>query len=149
MTFEQTRDIDLIRRIVSHPRQFPTLAKYLGDDIYQRFADEKICLVARDQDEPFGLCILCPVNKLSAEIHVCLLPQAWGAKGVIAAIECIDWIWANTPFRRLIGLIAADNPLAIRWAAKVGMTQTGMREKSLIKEGIPRDVVVMEVEKTL
>jgi len=57
------------------------------------------------------------------EINAAFLPKYRGEYAVKAAKEAFAWIWANTPFRRIIADI--EIPHVSRFAAMCGMVRIG------------------------
>jgi hypothetical protein len=83
--------------------------------------------------------MLHPQTSVCWEIHTVLLPCAWGARGMQAALELPDWIWERTTCRRIVTHVPSNNRLALRFAKEAQMTQYGINEKSYLKNGVLLD----------
>lgn len=57
------------------------------------------------------------------EINVAFLPEHRGEFAVESARQAFEWIWGNTPFRRIIANIKL--PHVERFAEKCGMVKSG------------------------
>ncbi len=148
LRFERTRDYELVRSIVTHPRIWP----WHADDSSPRPAEfepprEAFYLAVRDGDELLGLIALVDYDRQSWEAHSCLLPHSWGERARRVYAEGIAWIWRNTPKTRIIGPIRADNRLSLRIAERSGMKPVGIRRGATRKQGKYHDSIVMEIRK--
>jgi RimJ/RimL family protein N-acetyltransferase len=96
-----------------------------------------------DGGELLGLWMFTPQNAVCWEIHTCLLPCAWGRRAGEAARRMAEWVWANTPCRRLVTAIPAYNRLALRFAEAAGMRRWGLNERSFLKHGELQDQILL------
>lgn len=138
MTFERTRDWELVKQIVTHPKVYP----YISDDFspkpeaWEPVKEEVVIYVlVRDGEELLGLWIFVPLNGVCMDVHTCLLPNAYGHKAVEAAKEMAVWLWENTACHRLVTEVPASNPLARRFAERAGMVEFGCNPRSFLKRG--------------
>jgi RimJ/RimL family protein N-acetyltransferase len=83
----------------------------------------------------FGLLIGIPVNCITYDVHIALLPEARGMAKIICE-EAIDWIFNATdkPIR-LIASIPEFNKYAIKLATDTGMEFIGINKMSFLKNG--------------
>lgn len=138
ITLERTRDMELVRQIVTHPSVYgrssddsaPPPDKFMPVD-----SEAVYWIVARDDGELLGAWMLHPHNMICYEIHTCLWPCAYGPRALIAADGVRKWIWNNTPCRRIITNVPEDNRIALRFALRAGMKVFGFNEKSIMKHG--------------
>lgn len=151
MTFERSRDWELIKRIVTHPKVYP----FISDDFsasrdqWEPIKDESIWyVVVRDGEEALGLWAFIPENAICWKVHTCLLPAAWGAKARKAAEELAPWLWANTPCLRVITDVPEDNRLAFHFALVVGMKEFGVNPKSYMKHGRLHDQIMLGISRS-
>jgi len=79
----------------------------------------------RDGGEAIGLFILCPKNAATFEIHVCMMPAAYGQLARQAMRDAFAWTWRNTSRSRVIGEIPETNRLALKYAMNCGMRMCG------------------------
>jgi hypothetical protein len=58
-----------------------------------------------------------------------------------------EWIWHNTPCRRLITNVPADNRLAFQFALSAGMEPYGKNEDSFLKGGKLLDQICLGISR--
>ena len=148
--FERSTDYALIRGILTHKSVFP----HLCDDFspaavdYRPIESDAIWyLVAWDGNALLGLWMLVPQNGICWEIHTALLPHAWGDRAHRAAIAVQDWIWQNTPCRRIVTNVPTDNRVAYRFAIAAGMEVYGTNEASFLKNGRLQDQICLGISR--
>ena len=137
--FARSRDYDLIRGILTHPRVYDKITDDCspGRDDYRPVEHDAVWyVIARQDGEVLGLWMLVPQNGVCWEIHTALLPRAWGELALEAARQLTDWIWANTPCRRIVTNVPSTNRLALRFAIKAGMKIYGVNFASYLKRGV-------------
>ena len=148
MTFERTTDLELVRQIITNPACYRRMANDQAPPLshFQAVRQDGIeYIVARENHEPVALFLL--VSLLlgtSPEVHFCFSPQCWGRTREVA-LGFLTWVWANTPYRRLIGPVPAYNRLALRLALAVGFRQFGVEKHAVQKHGKPYDRILLEV----
>ncbi len=147
---ERSQDYALIRGIMTHPRVYP----HLRDDAspaaadFQPIESEALCyLVAWDANELLGLWLLVPLNAVCWEIHTALLPNAWGDRARRASDVMLAWVWGNTPCRRIVTHVPADNRLAYHFALAAGMHVFGIDEQSFLKGGRLLDQICLGINR--
>jgi RimJ/RimL family protein N-acetyltransferase len=138
LSFERTHDMDLVKRIMSHRKVYP----HVSDDgcpareEFVPIAHPAIWYVSvLDDGGVIGLFVFSPQNTVCWEVHTCLLPTAWGGRATEAARGVIEWIWANTPCRRIVTTVPANNRLALHLAERAGLEQFGVNAESWLKKG--------------
>lgn len=153
--FERSTNYELIRQIITHER----IWGYLSDDGSPPREDFEPLesnfvwyVIACDVDdagggEILGLWMFFPHNTVCWEVHTCLLPIAWGERGQAAAKMLPDWIWRNTPCRRIVTNVPTYNRLALHFAFKAGMKMYGVNPDSYLKDGILRDQMCLGISK--
>jgi len=152
--FERSFDYHLIRAIMTHNRIYP----HITDDYspppekYRPIENDMMWYVlVRDiypdagNEEILGCWVLHPHNTICWEIHTCLLPNAWGERGQQAARLLPQWIWENTPCRRIITNVPTTNRLALHFAFKAGMKAFGVNEASYLKNDKLCDQVMLGI----
>ena len=135
MTFTRTRDLELIRSIATHPKVWPTL----GDDLvvdpeqWTPVLHDGIWYVLVEEDGRVrGMFIFFPENSVCWQVHVCMLPEAWGASAR-AMKEVFVWLWRQTPCLRITGSVPVWNAPAIHCALRAGMEPFGVNRHSSLK----------------
>jgi RimJ/RimL family protein N-acetyltransferase len=137
VTFERTRDRELIKRVLTDEAIYP----HIGDDdapepeAFEPQSDPRVWWVlARDGGEILGLFLFLPQSRVCFECHVSMLPAA-RKRGIAAGRAVIPWFCGQTGCRRLVATIAETNPRAIRYAQACGFRVMGRNERSWIKGG--------------
>lgn len=150
--FERTFDMTLVREIVTEPRIY----RNVRDDgspareSFQAIDSPAIWYVlALDGEELLGMWMMHPHNFICYEVHTCLLRSAFfvPGRGDAAAAQFIEWVWRNTPCRRLITNVPDYNWAARRFAERAGMTQFGVNERSFQKDGRLYDQIELGISK--
>ncbi len=150
MTFQRTRDWALVKWIATHPMIWPNITDDFAPepaDWKPRTDEEIIYLIARDGDEVLGMFIFFPDNPVCWDVHVCMLPSAWGPRSLAAFLEMFQWVWANTNCMRIVGAVPKWNRRAALFALKAGMECFGINRKSHKKYGTLHDMALFGVSK--
>jgi RimJ/RimL family protein N-acetyltransferase len=144
--FERTADLDLVCRVMTHPKVY----RGLVDDNSPPAADFRpaehpsiwYVTVYRDEDL-LGLWMLVPENSICWHIHTALLPNAWGETALCAANYFKAWLWENTTCQRLITAVPETNRIALRFAQKTGMKEYGRNPRSFLRRGKLIDQILL------
>jgi RimJ/RimL family protein N-acetyltransferase len=147
---ERSTDYALIRGIMTHPAIYQHLtddASPAAEDFRPIENDGLWYLVAWEGNELLGLWMLVPHNAVCWEIHTALLPDAWGTQARRAAVVMLDWVWRNTPCRRIVTNVPADNRLAFHFALEAGMEPYGTNEASFLKNGRLFDQICLGISR--
>lgn len=148
ITFERSFNYGLIRAILTHKAIWPHISDDSSPaaDDYRPIESEAFWYVlVRDCDEVLGLFLFAPQNGVCWEVHTALLPHAWGDRAMQAALELPEWIWENTPCRRIVTNVPEYNKLALNFALDAGMRPYGRNEKSWLKGGRLWDQVCLGI----
>lgn len=156
ITFERSQDYELIRSILTHEKIYPHISDDGSPPREEYRPIESLVvwyvLVWSNTEAPafrelLGLWMFVPQNAVCWEVHTALLPAAWGPRGQQAARMLPDWIWANTPCRRIVTNVPETNRLALHFAAKAGMKVYGVNQKSWMKDGVLCDQICLGLSK--
>lgn len=104
-------------------------------------------LLASDDEGILGLFCLTQENTICWQVHVMMLPFAWGQMTTEATKNMFEWVWKHTECKRLVGSIPADNPLTIGLALRTGMEQFGINHKSFQRKGKLHDQVLFGISR--
>ena len=138
ITVERTRDYELIRRVMTNPRIYPSITDDFSASAtdFQPVCDDRlIYLAAKDGQTFLGIMLFAPENGIELRVHHFFLPIAWGKPALEAVRVGIEWIWANTRYKRLFGKTPAFNRLALRFAKRVRFQVCGIDIASIQKDG--------------
>lgn len=145
--YEWTTDNEFITKCLTHPSLWR-----LGTDDAMIGVNPNIFFPPIDgityvKAGNYGLLIGVPVNHITLDVHVALLPEAKG-KAVDISKSAIKWIFDNSDkVLRLIASIPQYNHLAIKLAEKVGMELIGTNSKSFMKNGVLYDQLLFGISK--
>lgn len=147
--FKRTWDTKLVESIVTHPK----LYRHVTDDHSPRPEDWRApvdprvwYVLAYDGDELLGLYLV--LEDLDAwEIHVCLLPRAWGETALRASREIGPWLFRQSECPRLECAIREDNRLALRLALRAGFRVIDRLPSSWLQDGRAYDRMVLSLDR--
>jgi hypothetical protein len=145
MSIERTHNIDLIRKIVSHPRALPSVSDDASPlpENWTPDTEKDIYLLARDSHGALlGLFGLNKQNSVCYHWHVVMLPAGYGESGRLAAKEFFDWVWKHTECIRLVGEVPKFNHLAFWFALRVGMKIFAVNPSSYLRFGKLHDMIL-------
>lgn len=150
MTFERTKDYDLIRKIVTEEKIYAQIS----DDFSPKPEDwqpikhpDVTYVLAKESDEIFALFALIPDNHICWKAHPCLLPKAFGRKSRDITAGFLEWLWKNTPCLRLIAEVPKFNSIVQKYARDCGMVEFGVNESSLMKGGTLHDQILFGISR--
>jgi hypothetical protein len=103
-------------------------------------------VAAHDGDEYLG-CFLFEQRGICFEVHTCLLPSCGPFRAVRAARGVVEWIWQNTPARRIITNVPAFNRGAYKLARLAGLQEFGANQSSFQRGGELYDQILLGVSK--
>jgi len=147
MTFARTRDLALVRAVLTHESQVRMSSEDATDvATWSPVEDERIWYIeARDAVELVGIFTLIPQNSVCFEIHAAILPHAWGERSHEAARGVFVWMFANSPARRIVASIPGYNQLALKLAKDAGMRAFGRNPRSFLKHGKLHDQILLGI----
>jgi len=140
ISVERIRDPGLVIQAVTHPRVWP----HSSDDFSPPPDEIGRCIDVANHiyvgcwavDEYLGCYLFVPINRILYDVHTMLLPSAWGATGNRCAEATLKWVWDNLPSKRLTTSVPDNNPLALRYARRVGFEDYGYSPRSIQKGGV-------------
>lgn len=135
VVYEQTQDECFINHCLTHPAVWRVGTDDVLSNVNPKLFFTQIDGVLYIKAGEYGILIGRPVNYISFEVHVALLPEARG-KAVDICKGAMQWLFSkSTRPLRLIASIPEYNKLAIRLARKVGMEFIGINKLSFQKDG--------------
>jgi RimJ/RimL family protein N-acetyltransferase len=147
---ERTFDLPLVRRLATDPAIFPFVSDdhHSDPEKWQPLESEIVRqLVASDDQGYFGFGIFIPDTWTAWKAHIGFLPRSYGEKAHTSFRKMLDWMWANTEARRIVGEISVENRKAIHFAKRCGFKEYGVNEKSKLKGGVLLDQVCLGISK--
>lgn len=133
--YEQTEDEDFINHCITHPAAWNSGTDDALHGVNPRLFFARIDGILYVKCGDYGLLLGRPVNYISFDVHVALLPKARG-KAVDICKGAMQWLFRQSerPLR-LTTSIPEYNKLAIRLAHEVGMEFIGINKLSFQKNG--------------
>ena len=86
-------------------------------------------------------------NGITRDVHSAILPSARGKRAIELGKESIQWVWDNTPVRKLMTWIPAYNTPAYAFARRCGFEIEGRLTDSWQKDGKLYDQILCGLRK--
>lgn len=134
----RTTDAAWIKEVMTHPRIWPRISddhSPAPEDFEPILHEGLYYLSPEHRGAPVGVFFFHAHSVVCWEIHTCILPEFWGPPAVLAARAAMLWMVDNTACRKIITHVPDDNPVAHRYARRVGMTDEGVNRASFLKGG--------------
>lgn len=148
MQLTRTHDMELVERLMRHPRVWPHLHDDGTPEDWKPIDHEAIYwMLVTVAGAPLGVFLVHPVNSFCFEMHTCLWPELWGVQAHRAALLLGDWVFSDTVCRKMITNVPAYNRRALRFAKAGGMRQEGINRASFMRRGEMLDQIVLGVTK--
>lgn len=148
VSFERTRDLALVRSIVTHPRVYRGVLSDFAPtpEAYQPPDNESYWyLIPKRLNVPLGVFVFVPQSPVWWEAHMALLPQAWGEAAEISK-AMVAWLAQHTSCRKITAHVPQYNRLMIHLAKRIGMTHVGVNTRSVRKNGTLHDQQIFGLE---
>jgi RimJ/RimL family protein N-acetyltransferase len=133
-SFEIESDIEIIKKVITsdNNRAWSFEDGQVPEGWQPRM--DGILYIANYRHDVFaGLIGLVEISIDTVEAHVLYLPSVYG-HAVETGKHCMEWIWKNTEYRKLMAPVVDNNELAHRFLAKLGFTKIGTIEKKWKKD---------------
>ena len=147
---ERSKDPQAIKKLATDPAIFPHICDDFSSnpqDWQPPLEDQVITLLAKDDAGYFGFGIFLPSTWVCYQAHIGFLPRSYGGEALEAFREMLDWMWAYTQARRIVGEVCSENRRAIRFAERAGFSFYGVNKKSRLRGGMLRDQVCLGISK--
>jgi RimJ/RimL family protein N-acetyltransferase len=152
IVFTRTHDLDIVQRVLTHPKIYDHISDDLSPDVSQYRPPDHPAMwyvlvhdLEDNRPELLGCFVFHPQNGVCWEVHTALLPNSWGERAHEAADLLPEWIWTNTPCRRIVTNVPTTNRLALAFAIRAGMRIYGINEASYLKNGMLCDQVCLGI----
>jgi len=139
LTFERTREWELVRQIATHPK---VLARNLGrfspsPDDWEPEQDDRVWYVLAKSDGGSVLGMSSSTRKIRffGAPTVASCRRVGENKRLNAYQEACSWLWANSSCLRIIGSIPECNSLALGIALKCGMDKWESTPRAIKRAG--------------
>lgn len=145
IVFKRTFDMELVRRIMTHPAIYEGIADDFypaADNFLPMESPNLYYMVAKAGEETLGLYITHPINRVLWELHHALYPRAYRRRGAEIAKAFEEWLFGMTPCVRAMGFTPACNRLALRYAVQNGMELVGVNRQCYMKRGKLWDQII-------
>lgn len=143
MTFERTRDYELVRAIVTHPQVYrPEL---LSDQAPRpeewRASPELFYLLVREAGEALGVFVFAPETPERWDGHIAMRPAAWG-RSTRFCRGMVRWLAEHTACRELVARVPAYNRACLALMRRLDWTAAGIEPASIRRGGVLFDQFV-------
>ena len=106
-------------------------------------------IMALPEDRPIGVIGLCKIDDIhhTAEYGILIGEREYRSKGYAreASYELFQMAFTTIGLRRLYLTVFKNNYNAIHLYRKLGFSQEGVMRKHIVKDGVPRDVLIMAI----
>ncbi len=146
MKIYRTRDMEIVRAIMSNPAIFP----HIHDDSVTEcdpVDHDGFHWMLVDDGEPAGVFLVHAMNSICDQMHTCLLPRIWGTGAAWAAQLLLRWAFTETACQKMITAVPAYNRAALRFAKAGGMQQEGINRASFQRNGQLIDQIMLGITK--
>ena len=135
MIVERCYDVDVVRAILTHPAIYGCIAEdgttpredYIPDMISAAY-------VVGIHDEPFAMMMYHPINGITWECHVQVLPEYRKDHAHEFAEKAVQWAW-DMGCQKLVAQIPFLYPNVRDFGLAHGFVVEGVNEKSYLKNG--------------
>lgn len=143
MRIERTRDLGIVRAILSHP----AIAPHIAEDGVTSDPQEHDTLhwMLITEGDPCGVFLVHATGLHCYEMHTCLLPHIWGAQAKEAARLLVGHVFDVLKARKLITRVPAYNRLALRFAKACGGQIEGNNRASYLHGGVMHDQILLGI----
>jgi hypothetical protein len=139
---DRATDIDAVARIFNHPK----LYKWMTDDgSPETYTPEPNALFLMNEEKT-GVVRIDMMNCITCEVHIATLPELRvGTREFVQ--ECIDWVFKNTTYSKIVSYAPEFNRAAIIFAKRCGFKVEGKLTKSFLKNWKLYDQVIFGLSK--
>lgn len=102
-------------------------------------------IIVSEDGEDIGLFFFYPMNTITFELHTAFLPGQRGRKVIEASRLAREYMWSQTPCRKVVTSVPVDNRRAYVMAKLCGMKQEGINRGSWLKNGQVIDQYTMGI----
>lgn len=144
MKVERTHDMEVVKRIMSHPRVWPHIHED-GPTEPAPFDHEGLIWAVVLDDGPIGVFLAHQRTFVCYEMHTCLLPETWGRRASEAAQLFLTFMFCQGGCQKIVTNVPAYNRHALRFAKANGMKEEGINRASYLKDGELIDQVMLGI----
>lgn len=133
----------IIESIVLHPK----VMTWLTDDNskhYEVVIHPQVYYLVNEENS--GVVRVDPMNSVTCAVHIATLPSLWG-HGHEFSQEVLEWIFKNTRYQKVVGIIPAYNDRVIKLVKDFNFKQEGLLTKSFLKNWVLADQIIFGLNK--
>lgn len=140
----RTHDMDLVKRLGSHPDIYAAIgddgSPHNSADWHPRDSSQKYYLIPwlislTDDPKPMGCIVFYVINHVLYEGHIFLLPEYQHQISVSIGHKALNWIFNNTPCKKVIAFVPVTMPHLLKLVIKTGFIQEGFLKNSCSSDG--------------
>jgi len=137
-------DLKIVDAIHRHPSVYP----WIIDDMYSDNEPDGFtnyhALINPDnyylsfwyEGLPAGVFSFFPINLITYEGHIAILPKFRGKTALKASLRVINWMFENTACRKIVCMIPTYNLKAMTLITRLGFQKEGFLYRSFKKNGV-------------
>jgi RimJ/RimL family protein N-acetyltransferase len=133
----------VIENIVLHPKVMPWLTDDNSDN-YEVIIHPQIYYLVNEENS--GVLRIDKMNSVTCSGHLATLPSLWG-NGHAFVQEALDWVFVNTFYQKIVGIIPAYNERVIKLVKDLNFKQEGVLTKSFLKNWVLADQLIFGLSK--
>lgn len=143
----RTFDTDFIKSLVSDPENYDGLTDdgSVSAKDYEPMMNEAIYYIELGEGE--GVALLSPTNSVSYDFHICMQPSCRGKEAIKLGKEMIEWMFENTPCRKINARVPFSNPKVLHYGIALGLEHEGTDRQSFLKNGILYDQHIIGIRR--
>lgn len=136
-----------VERVLMDGDVFP----FIIDDIYcgyhqihETLSDPDIYVLMPNSEACF---LFLPMVSVTYDSHVAVLPKSRGPQAVESGKQAIEWMWDNSPARKIVANVPENRDDVVRYVLRVGFKKEGTMTEAFLKDGKLRDLIMFGINK--
>lgn len=151
----RTRDMNLIKRLASHPAIYPHIiddgCPQNSADWHPHDGDKRYYLIpyncSDDCPKPMGLIAYYPINHILFDAHIFIYPEYQARLTVALGHKANRWLFENTSAQKIMAFVPINKLAVLKLVQRVGFAQEGFLKKSFLLKGQLTDQYIYALEK--
>lgn len=148
MIVERSFDAERITKIIAHPKVYPWVSddgSPKAEDYSPHFNPAVFYLAVKDDAGDIGVFTYVKQNLITYEVHTCVLPERIGQSAKKAAVASLQWMFKNSPAKKVITQVPSNNIKALAFAKRCGLKEEGVNRSSFMKGGTIYDQYILGI----
>ena len=141
MIVYKTTDLEIVSKILNHPRVFRMVSDDLTPDTI--IPPPGIHIV---DDRHLGVVRIDPLNGFCCTVLIAALPSLWGRADEFVN-SVLSWGFSNTIFTKVVAMVPDYNRLTMKLCSKCGFLVEGVIRESFLKDWEYHDMTIFGLTK--